>query len=62
MKTRNEGIAVRRLDKNRYAVSVDQVVRYVGSQEECERRAKILVPKDNRDMQDGALVRVCRAS
>src|SRR3954465_14137736 len=45
MKTPKEGVAVRRLDENRYAISVDQVVRYVGSQAECERRAEILVQK-----------------
>ena len=59
MKTRKEGIAVRRLDETRYAMSVDQVIRYVGSQDECERRAKILRPVNSRDAQDQALVRVC---
>ena len=60
MKTRKEGVAVRRLDENRYAINVDQVVRYVGSQAECERRAEILVQKNSRDAQDRALVRICR--
>jgi len=60
MKTPKEGIAVWRLDENRYAMSVDQVIRYVGSQEECQRRAEILLPKNNRDMQDLALARACR--
>lgn len=60
MKTRGEGVAVRRLDEIRYAMSVDQVIRYVGSQEECERRAKILVPENSRHAQDRALARVCR--
>jgi hypothetical protein len=60
METRKEGIAVRRLDENRYALSVDQVIRFVGSQEECERRAEILVPRDTREMQDRALPRACR--
>ena len=41
-------------------MSVDQVIRYVGSQEECQRRAEILLPKNNRDMQDLALARACR--
>ena len=41
-------------------MSVDQVIRYVGSQEECERRAAILLPKNSRDMQDRALARVCQ--
>jgi hypothetical protein len=60
METRKEGVAVRRLDENRYALSVDQVIRFVGSQEECERRAEILVPRDTREMQDRALSRACR--
>jgi hypothetical protein len=60
MKTPKEGVAVRRLDENRYAISVDQVVRYVGSQAECERRAEILLQKTSRDAQDAALARVCR--
>jgi hypothetical protein len=60
MKICKEGVAVRRLDENRYAMSVDQVIRYIGSQEECERRAAILLPKNSRDMQDRALARVCQ--
>lgn len=59
MKTRKEGVAIWRLDQNRYAVTVDHVVRYVGSQEECKRRADILMPKGNRGMQDRALLRAC---
>lgn len=58
MKAR-ESIAIWRLDEHRYAVSVDNVVRYVGSQEECQRRAELLMPKDDRDRQDRALVRAC---
>jgi hypothetical protein len=58
MKT-SKGIAIWRLDDNRYAVAVDHVVRYVGSQEECQRRAEILLPKGDRDMQDRALLRAC---
>ena len=60
MKTRKEGVAVRRLDENRYAISLDQVIRYVGSQAECERRAEILLRKSRRDLQDVALTRACR--
>jgi hypothetical protein len=59
MKMRREGVAVWRLDENRYAVAVDHVVRFVGSREECQRRAEILMPKSDRDMQDRALLRVC---
>ena len=40
-------------------VRLGQVIRYVGSQDECERRAKILRPVNSRDAQDQALVRVC---
>ena len=56
MKARKEGVAIWRLDEKRYAISVDQVIRYVGSQEECQRRAEILLPKDNRKEQDNALI------
>ena len=59
MTTRKEGVAVRQLDENRYAVSLDQVIRYVGSQAECDRRAEILLRKNSRDVQDRALVRAC---
>ena len=43
MKTpqRND-VAIHRVDERRYAVTVDGVVRYVGTLEECERRAIIL--------------------
>ena len=58
MKVR-KGIAIWRLDENRYAVAVDHVVRYVGSQEECQRRAEILIPKSDREMQDRGLLRAC---
>ena len=60
MKARKEGVAIWRLDEKRYAISVDQVIRYVGSQEECQRRAEILLPKDSRKVQDEALVRACQ--
>ena len=55
MKQRKEGVAVWRLDDNRYAIGIDQVIRYVGSQEECQRRAEILLPKNTRAVQDRAL-------
>ena len=60
MKIRKEDIAVRRLDENRYAISLDRVIRYVGSQAECDRRAEILLRKNRRDVQDRALARACR--
>jgi len=60
MKTRKEDVAVRRLDENRYAISLDRVIRYAGSQAECDRRAEILLRKNIRDVQDRALARACR--
>ena len=60
MKQRQKGIAVCRLDEIRYAMSVDQVIRYVGSQEECARRAQMLLLTNTRDLQDHALARICR--
>ena len=66
MKTRKPGaagseIAVWRLDDNRYAVSVDGIVRYAGSREACERRFEILMPKNDRANQDEALARLGRS-
>jgi hypothetical protein len=66
MKTRKPGatgseIAVSRLDDNRYALSVDGIVRYAGSREECERRFEILMPKNDRATQDEALARLGRS-
>src|SRR5215216_1275351 len=48
MKTLRGDVVIRRLDESRVAVAVDGVVRYVGTQEECELRAAILVPKNDR--------------
>jgi hypothetical protein len=62
MKQRKEGVAVWRLDEIRYAMGVDQLIRYVGSEEECQRRAKMLLPQNTRDIQDHALARACRTS
>lgn len=59
MKTRKEGVAIWRLDENRFAVGIDHVIRYVGSQEECQRRAAILSLKGDREMQDRWLLRGC---
>ena len=60
MKTAKGDILIQRLDESRYAVAVDGVVRYVGSQTECERRRAILAPKNDRAAQDQALVRLSR--
>ena len=58
MKTHKGDIVIQRLDEGRYAVAVDGIVRYVGTQEECERRVAILVPKNDRAAQDRALARL----
>jgi hypothetical protein len=55
-----DDVVIQQLDERRYAVAVDGVVRYVGSQEECQRRAQILSPKNDRKVQDRGLVRACR--
>lgn len=60
MKTSKERIAIWQLDEHRFALGIDQVIRYVGSLEECERRAAILMPKDDRERQDRALARASR--
>jgi hypothetical protein len=60
MKQHKEAVAVWRLDEIRYAMGVDQLIRYVGSLEECQRRAAILLPKNTRDFQDRALTRASR--
>jgi hypothetical protein len=51
-----------RLDEWRYAVAVDGLVRYVGSQAECERRVVMLAPKIDRATQDQALLRLAHLS
>jgi hypothetical protein len=38
MKTYKREVVVQRLDERRYALAVDGVVRYVGTEEECRRR------------------------
>ena len=60
MKTHKGSVVICRLNDGRYAVSVDGIVRYVGSQEECERRVAILAPKNDRAAQDQALGRLIR--
>jgi hypothetical protein len=57
MNTHKGDIVIQRLDEGRFAVAVDGLVRYVGSQVECERRAAILAPKNDRTTQDQALLR-----
>ena len=60
MKTHKGEVLIQRLDEFRYAVAVDGVVRYVGTQEECQRRIAILAPKNDRAAQDEALARLIR--
>jgi len=60
MKTPKGAIVIERLDERRYAVTVDGIVRYVGTQEECEQRVAMLVQKEGRVDQDEALVRSVR--
>ena len=62
MKTQNFDIVIQRLDETRFAVAVGGLVRYVGSQAECERRAAILLPRNDRATQDQALLRWTRLS
>jgi hypothetical protein len=60
MRTHNRDIIIRRLDERRYALDVDGIVRYVGSEEECRRRLATLAPKKDRADQDKALARLGR--
>ena len=66
MKARKRGaagadIAVQRLDDNRYVLTVDGIVRYVGTRKERERRVAILTAKNDRATQDKALARLGRS-
>ena len=40
-------------------MSFNRLIRYVGSQEECQRRAAILSPKGDYNVQDRGLVHAC---
>jgi hypothetical protein len=62
MKTYKREIVVQRLDERRHALTVDGVVRYVGTEEECQKRLAILVPKNHRADQDKALARLWRSA
>ena len=52
-----DDVVIQRLDETRFAVAVDGLVRYVGSQAECQQRAAILLPRNDRATQDQALLR-----
>ena len=45
MKARKAGVEILWLDENRYAVAIDGIVCFVGTLEECERRAANLDAK-----------------
>ena len=49
-----------RLDERRYVLTIDGVVRYVGTKEECQRRLSMLVANNDRAEQDAALGRLWR--
>ena len=57
MKDHKAGVEILWLDENRYALTVDGLVRYVGAIEECERRAAILAATTDRAAQDRAVGR-----
>ena len=49
MRTRRpREIVVQRLDERRYALAIDGIVRYVGTEEECQRRLSMLVASNDR--------------
>jgi hypothetical protein len=63
MKTYKREVVVQRLDERRYALAVDGVVRYVGTEEEYQRRLAMVVPKNNGGRQNdgwGRLWRIMR--
>ena len=58
MKTHKRDVVIQRLDQRRYAVAVGGIVRYVGTEEECQRRLAMFTKKNDRSDQDKALARV----
>jgi len=60
MKTGKGVIVIQRLDERRYAVTVGGIVRFVGTQEECQQRVAVLTQKKDRTDQDEALARSVR--
>jgi hypothetical protein len=55
---KQEGVAIALLDEHdRWSVSLNGVVRFVGSRAECELRAAILTRPDTRQDQDAMLHR-----
>lgn len=62
MKTAKTGIEIWDLDGNgvRCAIVVNGLVRYVGSRDDCQRRAEILAFRGNRERQDLMLARALK--
>ena len=60
MKSQKREVVIQRLDERRHALTVYGVVRYVGTEEECQRRLAMLVPNNERAKQDDALGRLWR--
>lgn len=52
------GPEVRLLDDGRWAVSVDGIIRFTGSREECAKRLEILSRPSSREQQDKSLGRI----
>lgn len=52
------GPEVKPLDDGRWAVSVDGVIRFTGSRDECARRLEIISPPSSREQQDKSLGRI----
>lgn len=59
MKANETTIEIRRLDAEgaRCALLIDGLIRYVGSFDECQRRAEILARRSDRERQDRMLAR-----
>ncbi len=64
MRDTKTGVEIWDLDENgiRCAIAVNGRVRYVGSRDECRRRAKILTYRPDREYEDWMLARALRAS
>ena len=62
MKAHENGIEIWDLDASgaRCALAVNGLVRYVGSRDECLRRAEILARRDDRERQNQMLGRALR--
>jgi hypothetical protein len=61
-KHKKTSVEIRDLDGNgaRFALVIDGVIQFVGSQDDCKRRASILDRSGERDYQDKMLGRALR--